>query len=370
MNRPATKSRSTKKPHGPERCQYRTPTNRQCMSSVLSPQSSFCPRHASYHATDHSDFSAPLLHNACHFLNAQGINYSLAQLYELLATGRISPRRAAVLAHITSLLMRSLHAIDTDRSPNAGKPDLAPPPKAKLFAALDPDNSEKVNFRIEIPPTPPPARGVKPQTQFIEFTQEISRNEDDGDAVDFNFTAASATDSDNGGENASAERASAPASDDSNEPIDSASNAAATPATDTNKVVKNTKSASESNNNYVVPATATSAGAKSPAPFTSAANAASAAVDAVASVEDPTPEAATYASKFALDTGAVAVSSQNNNAVPITATFAGVNTPAPFTYAANAASAAVDGEAATGATTPRQKTPQKLFRRNPQRLEK
>lgn len=108
-----------------ERCQYRTDTGRQCRSRVLDPESNFCSKHAASQLNDYEDLSHDLTRSACNFLNAQGINYSLASLYKLLASGRISPRRASTLAYISSLLLRSLTAIDNDRYPNAGK-DAAP----------------------------------------------------------------------------------------------------------------------------------------------------------------------------------------------------------------------------------------------------
>jgi hypothetical protein len=52
-----------------------------------------------------------LLHRACHFQNAKGMHDSLRQLYTLLASGAISPRRAAVLGYLTSLLLRTLPAV-------------------------------------------------------------------------------------------------------------------------------------------------------------------------------------------------------------------------------------------------------------------
>jgi hypothetical protein len=79
----------------PERCQYRTPTGRQCCSPVANPSSSFCPQHAARQLHEFGDFVHPLTRDACSFLNAQGINCSLNELYTLLAQGRISPRRAA-----------------------------------------------------------------------------------------------------------------------------------------------------------------------------------------------------------------------------------------------------------------------------------
>jgi len=139
----------------PERCQYRTPTGRQCCSSVSDPDSSFCARHAASEPSNSEDFSAALTDKACRFQNAQGINHSLGALYTLCAQGRISPRRASTLAYISSLLLRSLTAIDTDLYPKAGRPgfDLhgKPLPQAEVDTIddatqeEDPAKSQKPN---------------------------------------------------------------------------------------------------------------------------------------------------------------------------------------------------------------------------------
>ncbi len=110
----------------PERCQYRTATGRQCCLPIVDPNSSFCPRHASSQPSESENFLAPLTARACRFQNAAGVNYSLSALYALLAQGRISPRRATALAYISSLLLRTLPAIDTDPYPHAGKPGFSP----------------------------------------------------------------------------------------------------------------------------------------------------------------------------------------------------------------------------------------------------
>jgi hypothetical protein len=110
----------------PERCQYRTATGRQCLSPVADPDSPFCPRHASAEPNEFEDFLAPLTQRAYRFQNAAGVNYSLGALYTLLAQGRISPRRATALAYISSLLLRTLSAIDNDLYPHAGKPGFSP----------------------------------------------------------------------------------------------------------------------------------------------------------------------------------------------------------------------------------------------------
>jgi hypothetical protein len=106
----------------PERCQYRTATGRQCCSLAVDPASSFCARHVASEPSDSEDFSVALTQKACRFQNAQGINYSLGALYTLCAQGHISPRRASTLAYISSLLLRSLTAIDNDPYPKAGRP--------------------------------------------------------------------------------------------------------------------------------------------------------------------------------------------------------------------------------------------------------
>jgi hypothetical protein len=77
-----------------------------------------------------------LLINHEGFQTAQGINFSLGNLYKLLAAGYISPRRASVLAFINSLQLRTLPAIDADRE--AGITDPTEEPALETTpAALD-----------------------------------------------------------------------------------------------------------------------------------------------------------------------------------------------------------------------------------------
>jgi hypothetical protein len=118
--------KSTSSDFTPERCQYRTATGRQCCSVAVDPDSSFCARHAASEPNDSEDFSVDLTQKACSFQNAQGINHSLGALYTFCAQGRISPRRASTLAYISSLLLRSLTAIDNDLYPKAGRPGFSP----------------------------------------------------------------------------------------------------------------------------------------------------------------------------------------------------------------------------------------------------
>jgi hypothetical protein len=149
----------------PERCQYRTATGRQCCLPIVDPNSSFCPRHASSQPNESENFLAPLTARACRFQNAAGVNYSLSALYALLAQGRISPRRATALAYISSLLLRTLPAIDTDLYPHAGKPGFSPTGKPSQQSAInvDPaDNVDDVDAADAAPESEPSAKSQKP----------------------------------------------------------------------------------------------------------------------------------------------------------------------------------------------------------------
>jgi hypothetical protein len=135
----------------PARCQHRTAAGRQCRSLAGDPSSGFCPHHAE--TARAGDFRHVLTWQAAEFQNAQGINHSLAALYDLLAEGRISARRASVLAFISSLLLRTLPAIDYDNerfpetggvdspqnlSPAVNQPSPEPAPRRTVAPGKDP----------------------------------------------------------------------------------------------------------------------------------------------------------------------------------------------------------------------------------------
>ena len=96
------------------RCQYRTPSGRRCTLPAAESGGAFCVRHAIAPPDDSTDFSAHLIPQGDHFQFAQQINHSLISLYKLVAAGRISPRRASVLAYIAHLILSSHKAIDYD----------------------------------------------------------------------------------------------------------------------------------------------------------------------------------------------------------------------------------------------------------------
>ena len=119
------------------RCQHRFANGMQCGVPLVSEDVHFCVRHAklAQNQPAEQDLSGVLLRVSQDFQTAQGINFSLAMLFELLAKNRISARRAAVLAYIGSLLLRTHPAIDADRKADIKDPtkwpDSTPDPSKK-----------------------------------------------------------------------------------------------------------------------------------------------------------------------------------------------------------------------------------------------
>src|ERR1700675_4711464 len=132
------------------RCFHHSATGRQCRAWVIDPRGMFCRRDCAAQPNGPDDFALQLLQRSCNFQNAQGIHDSVQSLYTLLAADAISPRRAAVLGYLASLLIRPLPAIHNDPYPQAGTPmsaaQLAEREKAKSLAAS---------------PSKPPALGQK-----------------------------------------------------------------------------------------------------------------------------------------------------------------------------------------------------------------
>ncbi len=134
------------------RCTHHTATGRRCRLSVSDAHSSLCRQHRAELIQEQSaDHHLELVRNFEGFQTAQGINHSLKHLYELLAQNRISPRRAAVLSFISSLLLRTLPQIDADHA--AGVRD---PTKSKPLAIPVSDNVIDIGADSKLDPAPEP----------------------------------------------------------------------------------------------------------------------------------------------------------------------------------------------------------------------
>ncbi len=101
----------------PSRCHYRFPNGKRCRLPGLDSQLGLCLRHFTMsaaadlsrkHAHDDSeDFSAELLGQPSGLASPIEVRQFLSRLLLLVTSGRISPRRAAVLVYITNQLLFS-----------------------------------------------------------------------------------------------------------------------------------------------------------------------------------------------------------------------------------------------------------------------
>ena len=98
------------------RCRHYTVSGRQCRLPVLDARSGLCFRHASPPPahSDSEDLSAELLPQLSEFESAADVKQFLARLLVLVTKGRVTPRRASVLAYITNQLLHSHSAFSRE----------------------------------------------------------------------------------------------------------------------------------------------------------------------------------------------------------------------------------------------------------------
>lgn len=114
------------------RCQHRFPNGKRCRNSASRSHFGLCLHHFTVSAAmgasqqvshnDSMDFSAELIGDLTDFESAVAINKFLTNLLSLVSKGRISPRRAAVLAYITNQLLHTHRAIDYDDERHSDEP--------------------------------------------------------------------------------------------------------------------------------------------------------------------------------------------------------------------------------------------------------
>jgi len=164
---------NTDQPTG-NRCRYRTPTGRRCRAARSSPSSPLCAHHramAKKAPLDDiaADLTARLKDIRTSLQSTEGVHNSLAELYVLLAQDRVSPRRAAVLAYVSSLLLRTLP--DTEEDAETRKPEIkfifgrGPTPEVKAAGPIT-DESQLTEdcpgafYAIRTTYGPPPKKGA------------------------------------------------------------------------------------------------------------------------------------------------------------------------------------------------------------------
>ena len=116
MNEQTTRPSSTNTP----RCRHYTDQGRRCQLPVVDTRSGFCFRHAKPQPaqSDSDDLSVELLPELSEFSSGADIRQFLARLLIQVTKGRVSPRRASVLAYITNQLLHSHRAIDRENNPD------------------------------------------------------------------------------------------------------------------------------------------------------------------------------------------------------------------------------------------------------------
>jgi hypothetical protein len=106
------------------RCQHRTRTGRRCRQEVSNVAAGLCSKHAAARPVrfQESDLSVTLLGQLTQLKSASDLNQVLSNLFRLLSQDRIAARRAAVLAYIGNLLLRTLPAIAQEANPAGNRP--------------------------------------------------------------------------------------------------------------------------------------------------------------------------------------------------------------------------------------------------------
>jgi hypothetical protein len=111
--------KSAPAPRGAARCRRRSRANGRCRLPVQDPATGLCFKHAAQlpsatlSAPDRADLSADLFGEVIpSFKSAEEINATLAHVVVLVAQGRISSRRAAVMTYALSLILRGVLVID------------------------------------------------------------------------------------------------------------------------------------------------------------------------------------------------------------------------------------------------------------------
>jgi len=101
-----------------DRCRHFTSTGRRCRLAVLDPASGLCFRHVGlqFQVSD-EDLSPAFMGLLSGFQSASQIHAFLTQVTVLLAQNRVSTRRAAILAYLGQILLRTLPAIEHELNP-------------------------------------------------------------------------------------------------------------------------------------------------------------------------------------------------------------------------------------------------------------
>jgi len=131
------------------RCQHRTSARRRCRLRVLDSHAGLCFRHVQLRlqSLEVPNLAPDLVGQLAQFTSAADINKVLSKLLVLLSQNRVSPRRAAVIAYISSLLLRTLPAIEHESDEDDDK-------TVVVWGIPSPDRSQPAEAGEPVPQTP------------------------------------------------------------------------------------------------------------------------------------------------------------------------------------------------------------------------
>ena len=140
----------------PARCQHRTLKGR-CRQPATDSAGTLCFHHARAQRQAKDDFTLlePLVRNTEDLQSVEGISEDLAALHNLLAEGRVSPRRASVIAYIDSLLLRTVIEMEEQAKGNLNY--YGQPIRTYDHSSSYEPNSESAGVRIPDAATEPAA---------------------------------------------------------------------------------------------------------------------------------------------------------------------------------------------------------------------
>lgn len=139
-------------PRGSQRCRARSRNRSQCRLRAQDPAVGLCYRHAirashdSDEAKDTTDLSKEILVvNDGNYGTVENINAILSNVVELIAQGRMSPRRAAVITYALSLMLRGVVVLDRQAATAPHRFVLDAPRFARDVVEPDPVSQDKTS---------------------------------------------------------------------------------------------------------------------------------------------------------------------------------------------------------------------------------
>src|SRR5260370_8838256 len=162
---PAVTSKSDSplpRPSKEGRCSHRFPNGKRCRNSASHSHFGLCLNHFKESAAigvglqqmpnDSADLSADLLPELSEFSAGTDIRQFLARLLTLVVKGRVSPRRASVLAYITNQLLHSHRSLILETTPAKQETriinDLPPPHRPSPKDIHPPDDCRPAPDRV------------------------------------------------------------------------------------------------------------------------------------------------------------------------------------------------------------------------------